>query len=145
MADYQLAHLDLSTRIKLVSQLLDPARPWGLVTELSKEQGVSRKFLYELREKAITSLSDALLPQTAGRKAHQNQVEIDDAFVRRAIAICMSVVPGTVRTVQVVLDWLLGVHRSVGYISQSAKEIGAQAHEYTQGLNIPILALAESR
>jgi hypothetical protein len=144
MADYQLAHLDLSTRIELVSHLVDPARPWGLVTALSKEQGVSRKFLYELREKAITSLSDALLPRTAGRKANKNQVEIDDAFVRRAIAICLSVVPGTVRTVQVVLDWLLGVHRSVGYISQSAKEIGAEALEYTQGLDLPILALAEA-
>ncbi len=144
MADYQLAHLDLSTRIELVSRLLDPARPWGLVTQLSKEHGVSRKFLYELLEKALPSLSEALLPQPAGRKANRNQVEVDEAFVQRVIGVGLSVVPGTVRTVQTVLDLLFGVHRSVGYISQSAKVLGAQALAYNQGLHLPLLALAEA-
>jgi hypothetical protein len=144
MADYQLAHLSLSTRFELVSLMLNPFRTWGLVTELSREYRVSRKFLYELRDKAAASISEALLPKAAGRKANSKLVEIDDRFVRRAIAICLSVVPGTVRTVQALLDLLFEVHRSSGYISQTAKKIGAEALEYNQSLSLPVLALAEA-
>lgn len=144
MANYQLAHLSLSTRFDIASLMLDPLRPWGLVTELSREYDVSRKFLYELRDKAASSILEALSPKEPGRKSNNTVVEIDDHFVRRAIAICMSVVPGTVRTVQSLLDLLFGVQRSIGYISETAKEIGADALEYTQGLKLPILALAEA-
>jgi len=144
MADYQLAHLTLSTRIDLVSLMLDPDRPWGMVTELSRKYGVSRKFLYELRDKAAMSISEALLPKKRGRKANSNLIEIDDSFVRKSIAVCLSVVPGTIRTVQLLLDLLFDVQRSTGYISQTAKKIGADALEYTQGLSLPILALAEA-
>jgi hypothetical protein len=144
MADYQLPHLTLSTRFELVSRMLDPYRPWGLVTSLSREYGVSRKFLYELSHKASAAVSQALVAQAAGRKPKCSQVEVDDDFVRRAIATCLSVVPGTLRTVQLLLDLLFGVKRSVGYISRTAKQIGASAQTYTQNLSLPILALAEA-
>jgi Arc/MetJ family transcription regulator len=144
MADYQLAHLDLSTRIELVSVLLDPSRRWGLVTELAQKHRVSRKFLYELRDTAQTYLQEALLPHPAGRKAARNQVEIDDDFVQRTILALLSIVPGTVRTIQLFLDLVLGSPRSVGFISQSAKKLGAAALEYTQALRFPILVLAEA-
>jgi len=144
MADYQLAHLSLSTRIDLAFRMLNPFRPWGLVSELSREYEVSRKFLYSLRDKAADSMLEALMPKEPGRKANRNLIEIDDRFVRRAIAVCMSVVPGTVRTVQVLLDLLLDVQRSIGYISQTAQELGAEALAYTQGLWLPIPVLAEA-
>ena len=144
MADYQLAHLTLSTRIDLVSLMLDPDRPWGMVTELSRKYGVSRKFLYGLRDKATAAISEALLPQKPGRKANSNLVEIDDNFVRKSIAVCLSVVPGTIRTVQLLLGLLFDVQRSTGYISQTANKIGTDALEYTQGLSMPMLALAEA-
>lgn len=144
MANYQLSHLSLSTRIDLVSLMLDPFRPWGLVTELSRDYGLSRKLLYELQNKAVASISEALLPKAPGRKANSNLIEIGEAYVKRAIAVCLSVVPGTVRTVQLLLDLLFDVQRSTGYISQTAKKIGADALAYSQGLNLPILALAEA-
>lgn len=144
MADYQLAHLDLSTRLELASLMLDPSRPWGQVTELSKAHCVSRKFLYELRDTAQEALMRALLPQPAGRKAASNQVVIDDDFVQRTIAALLSIVPGTVRTTKLFLELVLGTPRSVGFISQKAKKLGACAQKYTQGLSLPILALAEA-
>jgi len=128
----------------MASLMLAPQRPWGLVTELSREHGVSRKFLYELRNKALVSISEALLPQAAGRKANHNLIEINDSFVQRAIALCLSVVPGTVRTVQLLLDLLLDIQCSTGYISQVAKEIGGKALAYSRGLRLPILALGEA-
>lgn len=144
MANYQLAHLSLSTRMKLVFLMLNPFRPWGQVTALSREYGVSRKFLYGLQHKAIACIREGLLPKQPGRKASSNQVEVNDDFIRRAIAICMSIVPGTVRTVKLVLELLFGVHRSIGYISQTAKQLGADALEYTQGLSLPLQALGEA-
>ena len=144
MADYQLTHLTLSTRFELVMHMLDPLRPWGLVTELSREYDVSRKFLYKLQDRTSRAILEALSAKAPGRKANRNVIEIDDSFVKRAIATCLSVVPGTVRTVQLLLDLLFAVHRSTGYISQTAKKIGTEALEYNQGLNLPILALAEA-
>lgn len=144
MADYQLQHLDLSTRFELAGYMLDPMREWGKVTDLSREYDVSRKFLYELRDKAGQSILEALTAKEPGRRANSQMIEINDSFVRRAIAISLSVVPGTIRSVQLLLNLLLGVHRATGYISQTAKKIGSEALEYNQGLSLPILALAEA-
>ena len=144
MADYHPADISLSTRFELASRMLDPYRPWGLVSQLARENEVSRKFLYEIQGKAESAILKALEAQRPGRKANTNQIEIDDEFVQRAIAISMSVVPGAVRTVQMLLDLLLGVQRSVGYISQTVKEIGTAALAYNQGLRLPISVLAEA-
>jgi hypothetical protein len=62
MANYQLAHLTLSTRMELAFRMLNPFRPWGQVTSLSREYCVSRKFFYELQEKAVGGIANALLP-----------------------------------------------------------------------------------
>jgi hypothetical protein len=144
MANYHLTHLTLSTRFELAALMLDPDRRWGLVSELSREKGVSRKFLYEIQDKAEAAILKALEAQKAGRKANTSALEVDDEFVGRAIAILMSVIPGTVRPVKCVLDLLLGIQRSTGYISQTAQKIGAAAWAYTRNLRLPISVLAEA-
>jgi hypothetical protein len=144
MANYRLTHLTLSTRVELAAQMLDPDRCWGRVSELSREKGVSRKFLYEIRDKAGTGILKALEAQRPGRKGNVHQIEIDDHFVDRAIAILLSIVPGAIRPVQWVLDLLLGVERSSGYISEKAQAIGAAALEYNRDLRLPISVLAEA-
>jgi hypothetical protein len=105
---------------------------------------VSRKFLYKIRDQAEAAILKALEAQPAGRKANTNQIEVDEQFVDRAIAILMSVLPGTIRPVKGVLDLLLGIQRSTGYISQKAQQLGAAALEYTRNLRLPISVLAEA-
>lgn len=56
MAHYRLSHLDLSTRLDLAAHMLDPEREWGTVTDLAREHQVSRKFLYQLRDRAAQAL-----------------------------------------------------------------------------------------
>ena len=90
------------------------------------------------------SMMGALQPGEPGRRANSNQLEIDAHFVRRAIAVCPSVVPGTVRTVQSLFALLLGVQRSTGCISQVAQEIGAGARSYQQSLHLSIPVLGET-
>jgi hypothetical protein len=143
-ANYYLTNLTLSTRFELAVLMLDPDRGWGLVSELSREQGVSRKFLYAIQAKAKAAILKALEAQNTGRKANTSQIEVDDEFVDRAIAILMSVIPGSVRLVKWVLDLLLGIQRSTGYISQTAQKIGVAALEYTQNSRLPISVLAEA-
>jgi hypothetical protein len=53
-------------------------------------------------------------------------------------------VPGTVRTVQLLLELLFDVHRSTGYISQIAQILGTNGLQYHRGLNLPLQALAEA-
>jgi hypothetical protein len=144
MANYHLTNLTLSTRFELAALMLDPDRRWGLVSDLSREQGVSRKFLYTIQDQAEAAILKALEAQPAGRKANTSQIEVDDQFVDRAIAVLMSVIPGTVRPVKWVLDLLLGIQRSTGYISQKAQKLGAAALEYAQNLRLPISVLAEA-
>ena len=55
MAHYRLPELDLSTRVTFALEMLQPipVRKWGRVTELAQSWGVSRMFLYNLRERAL--------------------------------------------------------------------------------------------
>ncbi len=101
MANYQLTHLDLSTRVELASVMLNPFRPWGQASQLAETYGVSRKFLYGLQAQARQALQSALLPHEPGRKADHQTVVIDDAFVRRAIAVCLTIRPGAVECLAV--------------------------------------------
>jgi len=144
MANYQLTHLNLSTRLELACLMIHPLRPWGQASELAKTYGVSRKFLYGLQGQARQALQSALLPREPGRKADQQMVVVDEAFVRRAIAACLTLVPGTLRPIQSLLALLFGVHRSIGTICQTAQALGSSALAYQQGLHLPMSALAEA-
>lgn len=144
MANYQLTHLDLSTRLELACLMLNPYRPWGQASQLAETYGVSRKFLYGLQGQARQALQSALMPHEPGRKADQQTVVVDDGFVRRAIAACLTLVPGTLRPIQSLLALLFGVHRSIGTICQTAQALGASALAYQQGLHLPMSALAEA-
>ena len=77
MSYYRLPNLDLSTRIDLALQMLDPLRPWGLVTDLAREYEVSRKFLYQQLDKAETGLLTALAAQPPGPKPESAALMVD--------------------------------------------------------------------
>lgn len=145
MAHYRLPELDLSTRITYALEMLQPipARKWGRVTELAQTCGVSRTFLYDLRERALDVLSQGLAPRTPGPQAQEGTLVIDRAFIQRAISI-MPLLKGTVRDIQRGLDLLLGVERSVGYISQTLRIVGEQAEAHNQALRLPLPILGEA-
>ena len=81
MAHYRLSHIDLSTRIALGVQMLDPAREWGKVSELARQYGVSRKFLYEMAGEAQQALQRALAPKEAGRRPQTTHLVVDGAVI----------------------------------------------------------------
>ena len=145
MAHYRLPELDLSTRITFALEMLQPIPPrkWGRVTELAQTWGVSRTFLYDLRDRALDVLTEGLTPRAPGRQPQEESLVIDRAFIQRAISI-MPLLKGTVRDIRRGLDLLLGVERSVGYISQTLRVVGEQAEAHNQGLRLPLPILGEA-
>ena len=145
MADYRLPEVDLSTRIMIALEMLQPIpqRKWGRATELKQTYGVSRTFLYDLRKKALDVLVEGLAPRTPGPQSQEGSLLIDRAFIQRAITV-MPVLKGTVRDIQQGLHLLFGVQRSVGYISQTLTAAGEQATAYNLGITVPLPILGEA-
>jgi len=145
MARYRIPALDLSTRLSLALEMLKPLpeRGWGRVTELAEQYHLSRTLLYEMRDRALRGLLEALAPRDPGPQPALTVLTVDDAFIQRAIAI-LSTFRGPVRGIQQGLDLLFHVSRSVGYISQTLATIGAQAAAYNATLSVPLPVLAEA-
>lgn len=145
MSYYRLKDIDLSTRIELGLRMLDPSRAWGEASGLAEAYGVSRKFLYQQSKQMRNVLALALSPKPAGRKAKVESVTIDQAFLYRAILVLATVVPGTVRTIQQVLELLFGKHKSVGMISETLQAFGEAAQDYNATLRTtrPVLGEAD--
>lgn len=145
MAHYRLRELDLSTRITLALEMLQPVseRGWGRVTALAHTYGVSREFLYQLRDRARDTLTDELAPRQPGPQVGAEAMVIDRELIRRGIVV-LSLLKGSVQDIQQGLALLLGVQRSTGYISQTLKAAGEQAELYNERITVPLPILGEA-
>jgi hypothetical protein len=143
MAHYRLSHIDLSTRIALGVRMLDTTRRWGEASQLAREYGVSRKFLYELAEQTEQALERALAPKQAGRKPQSTAVVVDRAFLHRAMLVLATVLPGSMRGIQLALELLFGRHCALGLLSETLQAYGEVARQYNAQLTIPLPVLGE--
>lgn len=145
MGHYRLPELDLSTRISLALEMLQPIpdREWGRATELAHLYGVSREFLYQLRDRALEALSTVLAPGQPGPAPQAALLTIDRDFIRRTVVV-LPLLKGSVRDIQHGLRLLLGVQRSTGYISQTLNAAGEQATRYNQQIKVPLPILGEA-
>lgn len=145
MASYRVPEFTAEQRAETALQLLLPLpdRRWGLVTELAHRYGVSRTLLYELRDRVWEATMEALLPRAAGRPVQTSTLTVDKAFVDRVIAT-LPLLKGTVRDIRLGLSLLLGVTRSVGYISETLTAAGERATAYHLGITVPLPILGEA-
>lgn len=144
MTHYRLQHIDLSMRMELAYQMLDPNREWGRVSKMAEEYAVSRKFLYGLQGKVQLVALDILSPQQPGPKPKSEELEVDQDMIRRAILTLATAIPGSVRGIQTAMELLLNTHRSVGFISQTLQELGRSARDYLTEIKLPIKVLGEA-
>ena len=135
MAEYRVPGLDLSTRIGIgLEMLLDiPDREWGRVTDLAQEYGVSRMLLYKMRNQVEEAIRGALSPKAPGPQAKTELLPLDEELIRRVITV-LPMVQGSVRGIQMGLELLFGVKRSVGYIHATLEEVGEKAAAYNEAL-----------
>ena len=143
MAEYRVPEFTLEQRFETVLQMLDPDRPWGLVSELSRLYGVSRTLMYELCDGARDAIVEALFPRAAGRPEQETTLTVDKSFIDRTIAI-LPLLKGSVRDIRLGLELILGVRRSVGYISQTLAAAGERATAYNLGMTVPLPILGEA-
>ena len=145
MAEYRVPEFTVEQRADAALQMLvhRPDRKWGLVSDLARCYGVSRTLLYEIRDRALAGTMEALQPRDAGRPTQTNTLRVDKELIDRAIAI-LPMLKGSVRDIRLGLDLLLGVKRSVGYISETLTAAGEQARAYNLGVTIPLPILGEA-
>jgi hypothetical protein len=145
MKEYRAYKLEMSTRIEIALEMLQPIpeRRWGRATELADEYGISREWLYRLRARAQAALEKTMLTKAPGRPEMEKALVIDREMIQRAIAI-MPVLTGSVRNIQIGLEMLFGVQRSVGYISETLQQAGKAADRINQEMQIPLPVLGEA-
>jgi hypothetical protein len=145
MLEYRRKDLDLSTRIFLGIEMLYPAevRGWGRASELAEEYEISRSLLYQIKDRVKDALEAALKPKPAGRPAEEKLLRVDREMVCKAIAV-MPLLTGSVRNIQIGLELLLGVQRSIGYISQTLQVVGQAADRQNDGMRVPLPVLGEA-
>jgi hypothetical protein len=68
---------------------------------------------------------------------------VDKKSLRRAITV-LSLLKGSVRDIQLGLDLLFDIQRSVGYISETLQEMGVAAAAYNAQVQIPLPVLGEA-
>ncbi len=145
MATYRVPEFTVEHRTDVAVQMLVPLpdRQWGLVSELAHRYGVSRTSLYQIRDRALDALGEALLPREAGRPAQTTTLRVDKAFIDHAIPI-LPMLKGSVRDIRLGLELILGVTRSVGYVSETLTAAGEQATAYNLGITVPLPILGEA-
>lgn len=145
MAAYRVPEFTLEQRAEAALQMLVPLpdRKWGLVSELTRLYGVSRTLLYKIRDQAWEALTAALLPRAAGRPTETPTLTVDKAFIDRTITI-LPLLKGSVRDIRLGLNLVLGVARSLGYISETLTAAGERATADNLRVPVPLPVLGEA-
>lgn len=111
---------DITTerRIKLGCYCVLQAGRYGLMSELADEYGVSRQFLYRLRDRARAALEEEVGPRRVGRprRAGRAGPGLDRRVLERAVLTLHQVAHASVRGIRACLQEVLGVRRSVGWV-----------------------------
>ena len=145
MAEYRVPEFTLEQRTDVAVQMMIPLpeQRWGLVSELARRHSVSRTILYKIRDRGLGGLARALLPRDPGRPAQTSTLTVDKPLIDRTIAV-LPMLKGSVRDIRMGLDLILGVSRSVGYISQTLATAGEQATAYNLRITVPLPILGEA-
>jgi hypothetical protein len=125
-------------------QMLDPLRPWGLVTALAKEYQVSRKFLCKQRDRARAVLVSALAADSPGPKPVSTVLTVDREHLQKSIVTLAVAVPASIRGIQTCLEGILDTHRSIGFICQTLQQAGEAAYQQNRQLALPEPVLGEA-
>jgi len=128
---YRRADISLSVRTTIALDLLEREGEYGVVTPLAATFGVSRTFLYHLKETARGALDLALACGQPGRPPLSAVIEVSQNRLERGIVTLAAVGCCSIEQTQRVMKEMLDVDCSVGYISgvlKSAEERAAKVN-----------------
>jgi hypothetical protein len=135
MPQYRVEEIDVSTRIEIGLKMVmgSADRGWGWVTERAAAYGVSRQTFYDIRDEVRAVLEQAVKPHAPGPKPASQMLKVDAEYIRRATPV-LAMLKGSTRDVQLGLELLFGVERSVGFISETLNAVGQSAADYNAQL-----------
>src|SRR5712691_2739960 len=140
---YRLEHITAADRADLACLLLTHTGQYGLVTHMAEAVGTSRHFLYRLRDTARQALEQALAPRPVGRPSVDQRLPIDRVSMERSVLVLSQVAHASVRGIQECLTEILGVERSVGWITGVLQEAAQRAQSLAAVPAHPIAAVAD--
>lgn len=91
---------------------------YGAITDLSRSFGVSRWLVYHLLHVLMPVLLEMATPKSPGPKPSSGVVQVDKRHLDRAIVTLRVVGDVSLEGIQRSLEEILGIHRSIGYLSQ---------------------------
>src|SRR6266702_3377004 len=127
---FRRQHITAEERVALGCACVLFAGRYGLITDLARTHGVSRRFLYRLRDRARAALERGLGPGRPGRPRRAAVVRRPAAerrAVERAVLVLHRVAHASVRGIRACLAEILRVERSVGWIQGVVAEAAARA------------------
>jgi hypothetical protein len=104
-----------------VSELIAREGTYGVVSQISRQHGISRQALYQLKEKGRAALEKEMSPKE--QEIEQKQQK------ERAILTLLTEAHASYRGIQACLKILLGIHVSLGEITAVIQKAGKQAIE----------------
>jgi hypothetical protein len=132
-AYYRRPDISLSVRTQIALDLLERDGEYGVVTPLATTLGVSRTFLYQLKETARGALELALACGQSGRPPLSSQIEVDRNRLERGIVTLAAVGCCSIEQTQRVIHELLDIDCSVGYISGVLSQVEERAAQVNAG------------
>lgn len=131
----KVTKLGVLSRALIGTLVNQPTRPWGLITELAEQLGVSRETLYTIgarvREGVLVRPNGrrptTVAPAVAANRALAQTVTVTAMRLKRTVLT--NLLPGgmALRPQQASLQAALDTARSVGWISELIREAGARA------------------
>jgi hypothetical protein len=108
-------------RVRWVSELIVQSDKYGVVSQMSRSNGISRQTLYSLKARGEAALSRELSPKEQQTEQKQQKV--------RAILTLFTEAHASYRGIQACLETLLGMHVSIGEITAIIQDAGKRAQE----------------
>lgn len=117
-----------SQRVPMVLAALSPDRPWGRVTQLAREHGVSRQTIYQMAAAGRAVLTQALAPGRHGPHPPETTVDVDrNRLVRGSIVLTEAGV--SQRDISFCLEELLDTPVSPSWVSAHLAQAKAAAEK----------------
>ena len=113
-------------RLPIVVAALSPDRPWGRITQLAREHGLSRQTIYQMAAAGRSQLKRTLTPGRHGPYPPETTVGVDRNRLRRA-SVVLTGVGVSQRDIPICLEELLDTRVSPSWVNAQLAQVEAMA------------------
>ena len=131
---YRRGSLPPQVRLELAWRAYQQQGFYGAITDLAASFGVSRWLVYHLLHVLVPVLLELAAPKPPGPKPLSGEVRVDKRHLDRAIVTLRVVGNVPLEGIQRSLEEILGIHRSIGYLSGVISQAQQQASAFQRQL-----------